>query len=131
MFDANDRVVAAPDARRSVLYKLTKDVVKAVKIKNSLSGTKQQVLEKAAKMNEKRQFAMPTDKKANYTDHMIFGQYHCFTTAVQRHFTLLHRAMQTASEKQVQSVLSMSERICITAMHFSISYPDASLHLRR
>ena len=85
VFDVNDRVVSAPDARRSVLYKLVKAAVKAAKIKDSLSGTKQQVLEKAAKMNEKRQFVMPEDKKANYTDHMILGQYHCLEVNTKEH----------------------------------------------
>lgn len=85
VFDVNDRVVAAPDARRSVLYKMVKAAVKAAKIKDSLSGTKQQVLEKAAKMNEKRQFVMPADKKANYTDHMILGQYHCLEVNTKEH----------------------------------------------
>lgn len=48
-FDKRDKVVKAPDGLNHPLYKLTKTVVKAAKIKNSLIGTKEEVLAKAAK----------------------------------------------------------------------------------
>ena len=77
-FDKQDKVVKAPNGLNNPLYKLTKTVVKAAKIKKSLIGTKEEVLAKAAKMNAKsRHFIMPTDNKAHYTDHLIQGQYHC------------------------------------------------------
>ena len=50
-FDKQDKVVKAPDALNNPLYKLTKAVVRAAKIKESLVGTKEGVLAKAAKMN--------------------------------------------------------------------------------
>lgn len=77
-FDRRDNVVKAPDGLRNPLYKLTKALVVAMRMKQSLVGTKEEVLAKAAEMNEKnRRFSMPTDKKAHYTDHRIQGQYHC------------------------------------------------------
>jgi hypothetical protein len=77
-FDQEDKVVKAPDALNNPLYRLTKAAVKAAKIKDSLIGTKEEVLAKAAKMNAKnRHFVMPNDSKAHYTDHLIQGQYHC------------------------------------------------------
>ena len=48
--DKRVKVVKAPDAQKNVLYKLTKAIVKMAKIKNSLVGTKEEVLAKAAKM---------------------------------------------------------------------------------
>lgn len=77
-FEKQDKVVKAPDALGNPLYKLTKAVVKAVKIRDSLIGTKEEVLAKAKKMNAaNRHFIMPTDNKAHYTDHLIQKQYHC------------------------------------------------------
>ena len=38
-FDKQDKVVKAPDALNSPLYSLTKAIVKAAKIRNSLIGT--------------------------------------------------------------------------------------------
>ena len=84
IFDKRVKVVKAPDAQKNVLYKLTKAIVKMAKIKNSLVGTKEEVLAKAAKMNAKgRYFVMPKDKKANYTDHMILGKYHCLEVDIE------------------------------------------------
>ena len=68
IFDQNDKVVKAPDALNHPLYKLTKAFVKAAKLRNSLVGTKEEVLAKSAKMNAKnRRFTMPTDNKAHYS----------------------------------------------------------------
>ena len=50
-FSKQDRIVKAPDALNSSLYRLTKALVKASKIKDSLVGTKEEVLAKAAKSN--------------------------------------------------------------------------------
>ena len=84
-FDKRDKVVKAPDGLASPLYRLTKKVVKAMKIKESLVGKKEEVLAKAAKMNAKnRHFSMPTDNKAHYTDHMIHGQYHCLEINIEK-----------------------------------------------
>ena len=84
-FDKHDKVVKAPDGLNNSLYKLTKAFVKAAKIKNSLIGTKEEVLAKAAKMNAKsRHFIMPTDNKAHYTDHLIQGQYHCLEINIEK-----------------------------------------------
>ena len=84
-FDKRDKVVKAPDGLDSSLYRLTKKVVKAMKMKESLVGTREEVLAKAAKMNAKnRHFSMPTDNKAHYTDHMIQGQYHCLEINIEK-----------------------------------------------
>ncbi len=84
-FDKQDKIVKAPDALNSPLYQLTKTIVKAAKIKDSLVGTKEEVLAKAAKMNAKnRHFIMPTDNKAHYTDHLIQGQYHCIEIDIEK-----------------------------------------------
>lgn len=84
-FDKQDRVVKAPDALNNPLYRVTKAVVKAAKIRNSLIGTQEEVLAKAAKMNAKnRHFIMPTDNKAHYTDHLIQGQYHCIEVDIEK-----------------------------------------------
>ena len=84
-FDKQDKVVKAPDALNNPLYSLTKAVVKAAKIKDSLVGTKKEVLAKAAKMNAKnRHFVMPNDSRAHYTDHLIQEQYHCLEIDVEK-----------------------------------------------
>ena len=84
-FDKQDQIVKAPDALNNPLYKLTKAFVKAAKLRNSLVGTKEEVLAKAAKMNAKnRHFIMPTDNKAHYTDHLIQGQYHCVEIGIEK-----------------------------------------------
>ena len=84
-FNKQDKVVKAPDALKNPLYKLTKALVKAAKIKKSLVGTKEEVLAKAAKMNEKnRHFVMPDNRKVHYTDHMIQGQYHCLEVGIDK-----------------------------------------------
>lgn len=84
-FDKQDKVFRAPNALNNPLYQLTKAVVKAAKIKNSLIGTKEEVLAKAAKMNAKnRHFVMPNDSKAHYTDHLIHGQYHCLEIDMEK-----------------------------------------------
>lgn len=48
-FDKQDRVVKAPDALNNPLYRVTKAVVKAAKIRNNLIGIQEEVLAKAAK----------------------------------------------------------------------------------
>ena len=84
-FDKQDKVVKAPDALNNPLYRLTKTAVKAAKIKDSLVGTKEEVLAKAAKMNAKnRHFVMPNNSKAHYTDHLIQGQYHCLEINIEK-----------------------------------------------
>ncbi len=84
-FDKRDKVVKAPDALNNPLYKLTKAVVKAAKIRKSLVGTKEEVLAKAAKMNAKsRHFTMPNDSKAHYTDHLIQERYHCLEINIEK-----------------------------------------------
>ena len=75
----------APDGLSSPLYRLTKKAVIAMKMKDSLVGTKDEVLAKAAKMNAKnRHFSLPTDSKAHYTDHLIQGQYHCLEIDIEK-----------------------------------------------
>ena len=77
-FDKRDKVVQAPDGLKNPLYRLTKAAVKAANMRQSLQGTKEEVLARAAKTNEKnRHFEMPQDSKAHYTDHLIETQYHC------------------------------------------------------
>lgn len=84
-FNKLDKVVKAPDGLSSPLYRLTKKAVIAMKMKDSLVGTKDEVLAKAAKMNAKnRHFTMPADSKAHYTDHLIQGQYHCLEINIEK-----------------------------------------------
>lgn len=84
-FNKLDKVVKAPDGLSSPLYRLTKKAVIAMKMKDSLVGTKDEVLAKAAKMNAKnRHFSMPADSKAHYTDHLIQGQYHCLEIDIEK-----------------------------------------------
>jgi len=79
-------LVSAPDAGKNILYRLTKFIVKKAKLRNSLIGSKEEVLSRAAKMNEKsRYFRMPEDKKAFYTDHIILDKYHCIETDLEDH----------------------------------------------
>ena len=47
-FDKRDKVVKAPDGLKNPLYSLTKAVVRAAKLKQSLVGTKEEVLGRAA-----------------------------------------------------------------------------------
>ena len=78
------KTVWAPDARKNVLYALTKALIRKIKIRESLIGTKEEVLARAARMNAKRSFPIvPADSKAHYTDHLIGGQYHCVETDLQ------------------------------------------------
>lgn len=66
-FDKQDKVVKAPDALNSPLYRLMIKAVTAANLRKSLIGTREEVLTKAAKMNAKnRHFIMPTDNKAHY-----------------------------------------------------------------
>ena len=80
----NYRIVTAPDAKGNALYGLVKSAVKKAKLKQSLVGTKEEVLARAAQMNKKRSFQIiPADSKAHYTDHLIGGEYHCIETDIQ------------------------------------------------
>lgn len=80
----NYQLVAAPDARGNLLYGLTKSIVRKMNMKQSLMGTKEEVLARAAEMNQKRSFQIvPTDSKAHYTDHLIGGEYHCVETDIR------------------------------------------------
>ncbi len=79
----NYKLVTAPDARGNFLYGLVKSAVIKMNMKQSLIGTKEEVLAKAAKMNQKRSFQIiPADSKAHYTDHLIGGKYHCIETDI-------------------------------------------------
>ena len=135
-FDKQDKIVKAPDALNSPLYRLTKAVVKAAKLRNSLVGTKEEVLAKASKMNAKnRHFIIPTDNKAHYTDHLIKGQYHCLEINIEK------KRMQKAvlfvfgggmilGSDQGDVGLSRKKE-CITAMQCNISFPAVSLRLMK
>ena len=48
-FDERDRVVKAPDSRDFAVYKAVMAIVKKMKFKELLSGTKEEVLANAAK----------------------------------------------------------------------------------
>ena len=83
--NGNYKVIKAPDASRSIFYKLLNRVVIAMNMRQSLTGTKEEVLTKAARMNRKRSYSIiPSDGKANYTDHLIGGQYHCVETNIRK-----------------------------------------------
>ena len=72
------KIVSAPNGAQNPLYRVMKKAVKATNIRRILIGTKEEVLTRVSKMNAKnRQFTMPTDKKAHYTDHPVQGKYHC------------------------------------------------------
>ena len=70
-------IIPAPDGQKNMVYKALKGCMKALHIKKMLIGTKEEVLARAAKMNARNQFRLPTDKKAHYTDHPILNSYHC------------------------------------------------------
>lgn len=70
-------VIPAPDGQKNVLYKALRLCFKALNLKKLLTGTKEEVLARAAKMNARNPFVLPADKKAYYTDHLILDQYHC------------------------------------------------------
>ena len=78
------KVIGAPDARGNILYALTKIIVTKMNIKQSLVGTKDEVLARAAKTNRKRSFQIiPSDDKVHYTDHLIGEKYHCVETDIR------------------------------------------------
>lgn len=66
----------------SIRYQIAKNLVKLTGIKKIFQLPKEELLQKAEKMNQKRQFRMPTDTKARYTDRMIEG-CHCLTIETQ------------------------------------------------
>ena len=73
----NYEVTAAPSGQKNVLYKALRRCFKALNLKKLLTGTKEEVLARAARMNTRNPFVLPTDRKAHYTDHLILDQYHC------------------------------------------------------
>ena len=78
------KVTGAPDARGNILYALTRIIVIKMNIKQSLVGTKDEVLARAAKTNRKRSFQIiPSDDKVHYTDHLIGEKYHCVETDIR------------------------------------------------
>ena len=83
--NGNYKVIKAPDASRNIFYKLLKRIVIAMNMRKSLTGTKEEVLARAAKMNKKNSYSIiPADGKANYTDHLIGGKYHCVETDTRK-----------------------------------------------
>ena len=71
------KIVKAPDGRGNILYRITKGLVRLIDMRGELSGTKEEILARAAKTNAKnRSFIMPSDNKAYYTDHIIY-RHHC------------------------------------------------------
>ena len=67
-------VIPAPDGQKNVLYQALRMCLKALNLKKLLTGTKEEVLARAAKMNARNPFVLPTDKKAHYSDHLILDQ---------------------------------------------------------
>ena len=70
-------MIPAPDGQKNVLYKALRMCFKALNLKKLLTGTKEEVLARAAKRNARNPFVLPVDKNAHYTDHPILDQYHC------------------------------------------------------
>lgn len=78
------KIVKAPDARGNILYGITKGIVRLIDMRQELSGTKEEILARAAEKNSKnRSFFEPADNKAYYTDHIIDG-YHCTEIDMQK-----------------------------------------------
>ena len=73
----NYEVIPASDGQKSVLYRALRMCFRALNLKKLLIGSKEEVLSRAAKMNARNPFVLPTDKKAHYFDHPILDQYHC------------------------------------------------------
>ena len=73
----NYEIITAPDGQKNILYRVLRACFKAMNIKKMLIGTKDEVLSRAAKMNARNPFVLPTDDKAYYTDHLIQNEYHC------------------------------------------------------
>ena len=55
-------VKSAPDGQKNVLYKALRICFKALNLKKLLTGTKEEVLARAAKMNARNPFVLPADK---------------------------------------------------------------------
>ena len=73
----NYEIIPAPDGQKNVLYRALRACFKVMNIKKMLVGTKDEVLARAARMNARNPFVLPTDNKAYYTDHLIQDEYHC------------------------------------------------------
>ena len=73
----NYEVIPAPDGQKNVLYRVLRACFKVLNIKKMLVGSKDEVLARAAKMNARNPFILPSDNKAYYTDHLIQDKYHC------------------------------------------------------
>ncbi|MBR6451123.1 MAG: alpha/beta hydrolase [Lachnospiraceae bacterium] len=73
----NYEIIPAPDGRKNVLYRTMRVCCKMMNIRKMLIGSKEEVLERVAKINARNPFILPTDKKAYYTDHLIQNEYHC------------------------------------------------------
>lgn len=66
----------------SIRYQAAKALVKLTGIKKLFQLSPEELLVKAEQMNRKRQFRIPTDKKARYADKMV-GDFHCLMMETQ------------------------------------------------
>ena len=74
---ADYEIIPAPDGQKNVLYRALRASFKVLNIKKMFTGTKDEVLARAAKINARNPFVLPTDNMAYYTDHLIQNEYHC------------------------------------------------------
>ena len=58
----NVEVIPAPDGQKNILYRALRLCFKALNLKKLLTGTKEEVLARAAKRNARNPFVLPTDK---------------------------------------------------------------------
>ena len=56
----NYEVIPAPDGQQNVLYRVLRACFKMLNIKKMLIGTKDEVLARAAKMNARNPFILPS-----------------------------------------------------------------------
>ena len=47
------KIVKAPDGRGNILYRITKSLVRLIDMRGELSGTKEEILARAAKTNRR------------------------------------------------------------------------------
>lgn len=68
----------------SLSYKIITLGLKCMGTKKLFQMSEDELLKKVEKMNRKRQFKLPTDSRASYTDSLIFGKYHCLKIGAKK-----------------------------------------------
>ncbi len=67
----------------SIRFQIASALVKASGMKKLFALPQDELLEKAGKLNQKRDFQIPTRKQFRYTEKKILGKYHCLKVETQ------------------------------------------------